>query len=72
MGSQRLPLQIIVAGFLVGIFRPHGKRDSAARGELRGHDRFAWSARFDEIVQNAVRDGFVERALVSIRRKIKL
>ena len=71
MGSQRLPLQIIVSGFLVGIFRPHGKRDSAARGELRGHDRFAWSARFHEIVQNAVCDGFVERALVSIRYKIK-
>ena len=38
---------------------------------MRGHDRFARRARFYEIVQNAVRDGFVERMLVSIRRKIK-
>src|SRR5438552_2286316 len=39
---------------------------------LRGDDCFARRARFDEIVQDAVRDCFVERVLVSIRRQIKL
>jgi hypothetical protein len=71
MGSQRLPLKIIVTGFLVRILGANRERDSAAGGELRGHDRVARSARFHEIVQNAVRDGFVERVFVSIRRKIK-
>ena len=44
---------------------------SAACGELRGHGCFAWPARLYEIVQDAVRDGFVERALVAIRGEIE-
>ena len=51
---------------------PDCKRDSTAGGELRGYDRFTRSARIDEIIQDTVRDCFVERALVSIRGQIKL
>ena len=54
------------------IFDAHRKRDSAARGELRGDDRFARSACFHKIVQDPVRDRFVKRALVPIRSEIKL
>ena len=73
MGSQRLPLQlqIIAAGFLVRVLGANSERDSAACGELRSHDRFARRACFDEIVEDAVCNGFVERALVAIRSKIK-
>ena len=49
----------------------HGERDTATRGELCGHDRFPRRACFYEIVQNTVRDRFVEGALVPIRREIK-
>src|SRR5437868_6571375 len=54
------------------IFGTHCERNSAARGELRGHDHFARSACFHKIVQNPVRDRFVKRALVPIRSEIKL
>ena len=56
----------------VRILGAHRQRDSTARGKLRGHDRFPRRTRFHEIIQNAVGDRFVERALVSIRREIKL
>ena len=55
----------------VRIFGAHCKRDSAARGELRGHDRLARRTGFHEIVENAVCDGFIERALVAIRGEIE-
>ena len=60
-----------IAG-VVWIFGTDSECDSAARGELRGHDRFARSACFHKIVQNVVRDRFVKRALVSIRSEVKL
>jgi len=56
----------------VRVFRADGQCDSAPRGELRGHDCLAGRACFYEIVQNSVRDRFVERALVPIGSKIKL
>ena len=63
----------IAADFaFAGVLGTDGERDSAARRELRGHDRFARSACFHKIVQNAVRDRFVKRALVPIRSEIKL
>jgi len=62
---------VVSPNFLVRILGAHGKRDSAARGELGSHDRFARAARFDEVVEDTVCDGFVECALVSVRRKIK-
>jgi len=73
MGSRRLPLQLqlITPGFLIRVLSAHGERDSAARGELRGDDRFARRARFDEIVQNTVRDRFIESVLVAVGREIK-
>jgi hypothetical protein len=56
----------------VWIFGTHCESDSTARGELRGHDRFARSACFHKIVQDAVRYCFVEGALIPIRSEIKL
>jgi hypothetical protein len=56
----------------VRILGTNGECDSAAGGELRGYDHFARRACSHEIVQNAVRDRFIERALVSIRGQIKL
>ena len=56
----------------VRILCAHGERDSTARGELCGHDCLAGRACFYEIVQNSVRDRFVEGALVPIGSKIKL
>ena len=60
------------ARFRIVIFGAHCERNSAARGELRGDDRFARSACFHKIVQDPVRDRFVKRALVPIRSEIKL
>jgi len=57
---------------LVWIRRAHCQRHSAARGKLRGHDRLTRAARLDEVVEDPVRDRFVERAFVSIRSEIKL
>ena len=62
----------VAASFFLRIFRADGQGDSATCGELRGHDRFARCACFHKIVQNAVRDRFVKRALVPIRSEIKL
>ena len=62
---------LVAPHFLVGILGAYREGDSAAGGELRGHDRFARRAGLNEIVENAVRDRFVERALVSIRGQIK-
>jgi len=56
---------------LVRVIGAHSERNSAARGELRGHDRFARGAGFHEIVQDAICDCFVERALVPIGCQIK-
>ncbi len=56
---------------VVRILGANSQSDSAARGELRSHDCFTWCTGLNEIVQNAVRDRFVERALVPIRRQIK-
>ncbi len=50
----------------------NSERDPAARGELRSHDHFARRARFYEIVENPVRYGFVEGALIPIRSEIEL
>ena len=54
------------------ILNANCERDSTARGESRGHDGLARCAGFHKIVENAVRDGFVERALIAIRGQIKL
>jgi len=60
------------SGFaLVRILGADCKGDSAACGELRGHNHFARSTGFYEIVENAVRDRFVEGALVTIGGKIE-
>src|SRR5438034_8757473 len=56
---------------LVRILGTNSERDSATCGELCRDDRLARRARFDEIVKNPIRDGFVEGALVSIRGQIK-
>src|SRR5207245_9158038 len=55
----------------VWIFSPHCERDSAARGELSGHNRFAWRARFHKIVENTIRDRFIKRSLSPVRSEIK-
>jgi Family of unknown function (DUF6572) len=72
-GGRAIPSSAIAAnsGFVREI-RADRERDSAARGELCGHHRLARRACFYEIVQNAVRHRFVERALVPIRGQIKL
>jgi hypothetical protein len=57
---------------LIWILGAHCERDSAARRELRVHDRFARRACFYEILQNAVRYRFVKCALVPIGSEIKL
>lgn len=64
---------MVAANFtFVWVLRTNRKGDSAARGELGGDDYLTRRAGFHEIVQDAVRDCFVERVLVSIRRQIKL
>ena len=63
---------LLAAACLVRILGAHSECDSAPRGELCGHDCLAGRACFQEIVQNPVRDCFVERALVPIGSKIKL
>ena len=71
-GGRALPRSSgVPARSLVRILGAYGERDSAARGELRGHNCFARRARFYEIVQNAVCDCFVKRSLVPVRGKIK-
>src|SRR5207247_1937810 len=72
-GGRALPVSstVVAASAFIRILGTDGEGDSAARGELRSHDRFARRACFDEIVENPVGDRFVERALVSIRSKIK-
>jgi hypothetical protein len=63
---------VVAARFLVRILGTDGECDSAACGESCGNDGLARRARFDEIVQNAICNRFVKRALVSIRSEIKL
>ncbi len=64
---------MVAANFtFVWVLRTNRKGDSAARGELGGDDHLTRRAGFHEIVQDAVRDCFVERVLVSVRRQIKL
>jgi hypothetical protein len=65
------PLCELFSNAFVRILGTNRKCDSAARGELSGDDRLPRRARFHEIVQNAVRDGFVEGALVPVRGEIK-
>ena len=61
------------SGFaFVGILGTHRERDSAACGELRCDDCLARRACVHEIVENTVRDRFIERALIPIRGEIKL
>jgi hypothetical protein len=61
------------SGFaFVRILCADGERDPATRGELRGDDCFTRHAGFYEIVQDVVGDRLVERALVAIRRQVKL
>lgn len=64
----------IAASFriFIRIFGPHRECDAAASGKLRCNNRFARGARLHEIVQNPIRDCFVEGALVSIGGEIKL
>ena len=62
---------IVASCFLVRILGANSEGDSAARGELRGDDDLARCARSDEIVKDAVCDGFVERVLIPIRCQIK-
>jgi hypothetical protein len=63
---------IAISFAFVRILCAHSERDSTACGELRGHDCLAGRACFHEVVQNSVRDRFVEGALVPIGSKIKL
>jgi len=64
-------LFLVAAGLLVWILNTNGKRDSTARGELRGDNRLARRAGFHEIVEDAVCDGFVEGVLIAIGSEIK-
>jgi hypothetical protein len=61
----------IASRFAVRILGADCQRDSAARGELCGDDCLARRTGFHEIVQYAVCDRFVERALVPVRSEIK-
>jgi len=54
--SWRAILLVIALSFLVRILGADCEGDSTARRELRGDDRLARRAHFDEIVQDAVRD----------------
>jgi hypothetical protein len=67
----RLSSAIAVNSTLVRMLGAHRECDSTARGELRRHDRLARRACFHEVIQNAVRDRFIERVLIPIRSKIK-
>ena len=62
---------LVAVRLLVRILGANSEGNAAARGKLRGQDRFARCARFDEIVKDAVCDSFVERVLVPIRCQIK-
>src|SRR5207244_7807832 len=62
---------LVAVRLLVRVLGADGECNSAARGELRGHDGLTRGAGFHEIVQDAICDCFVERALVSIGRQIK-
>jgi hypothetical protein len=63
---------VLNSKIFVGILGANSQRYSTARGKLRGDDCFARRTCFHEIIQDAVSDGFVERAFVSIRSEIKL
>jgi hypothetical protein len=56
----------------VRVFRADRERDSATRRKLRSNSGFTRRTGFDEIVQNPVRHGFIEGAIVAIRCQIKL
>jgi hypothetical protein len=62
---------VVASDFLVRIYDADGKGDSAAGGELCSDDCFARRACFHKIVEDTVRNRFVERALVPIRGQIK-
>jgi hypothetical protein len=61
----------ISGDFPIRIFGADCKGDSAPRGKLCGDDDLARDASFHKIVKDAVGDGFIERALVAIRREIE-
>ena len=63
---------LVAAGLLVWVLGANSERDSAASRELCGHNCLARRACFYEIVQDAVRDRFIEGALIPIRSQIKL
>ena len=67
----RISIFVIRISFPVRIFGADCQRDSTARGELRGDRCLARRAGFHEIVENAVCDGFIECALVTIGCEIK-
>ena len=62
---------VAIISTFVRILRAHRERDSSTGGELRGHDCLARRACSHEIVQNAVRDRFIEGTLMPIGSKIK-
>jgi hypothetical protein len=64
-------LLLVAASLPVWMLGANGERDSAARRELRGHDRLVGRACFYEIVENAVCHCFVKGALIPIRSQIK-
>jgi hypothetical protein len=65
------PLCDLFSNVFARILGANGERDSAARGKLCRHDRFARRTGFHEIVENAVCDGFIECALVTIGGEIE-
>src|SRR3954470_8287494 len=56
----------------IGILSPHGERDSTAGGELRRDVRFPRRTGTNEIVQDAISDGFVKSAFVAEGSEVKL
>src|SRR5713101_7085347 len=63
---------LLAASLFIWIRGADGKCNSATGGELRGDNRLARRTCFHKIVQNAVRDRFIEGALAAIRCKIEL
>ena len=63
---------LLAASHFSRILGANSECNSAASRELCGHSCVARRACFYEIVQNAVRDRFIEGALIPIRSQIKL
>jgi len=69
--SSAIAVYLSCTNSFIRIFGAHGDRDPAARRKLRGHDCLTRRAGLHEIVENAVRNRFIEGALAPIRGKIK-